>query len=62
MRQELKSETGALFGLDLQRIVFVVGVVAEVTGIYGAASRSWMHIALCVSERRTRICKRRDAV
>src|ERR1700688_895590 len=37
--EELESVASALFGLNLQRVIFVVGVVTEVTGVNGAAGQ-----------------------
>src|SRR6202040_946907 len=62
VRDELESVAGALFSLNLQRVVFVVGVVAEIPSVNSAATRSWMHNALSVCEGRSRIGERRNAI
>src|SRR6202035_5295068 len=62
VRDELEAVAGALFGLDLQRVVLIVGVVAEVASIDRAAAGSWMDDALSVGARRSGISESGHAV
>ena len=62
VREELQAVANALFGLDLQSIVFVVGVIAVIRSIDSAAGRSLMWYAQCVRESKSRIRERRHTV
>src|SRR5579863_4492162 len=62
MSNELQPVARTLFGLDLQGVVLVIGVVAVVAEVGRAASGGWMYVARCVNECITRIVECGNAV
>ena len=62
VRKELETAADALFGLNLQSVVFVVGVIPVIGGIDRAARRCGMHYALRIRESKSRIGERRHTV